>query len=72
VKFSYAEHVTRADSDRWAKAIMEWCPYDGRRSRERPITRWRDEIQGRAGKVWHRVGQNRSIWQKLGKAYAWL
>jgi len=42
LKFSYAGHIERADSDRWVNALKERCLYDGRRSRGRPVTRLRD------------------------------
>jgi len=32
--------------------------------------RWKDEICGEVGVMWGRMAQVRSVWKKIGEAYA--
>ena len=68
-KWRWAGHLARRNDNRWSKRITEWCPRDSTRSRKRPDTRWRDELEKFAGKTWHRLAQSRVSWKKLGKAF---
>ena len=41
--------------NRWTERITDWCPYNNdKRSKKRPGTRWRDEIEKFAGKTWQK------------------
>ena len=68
-KIRWAGHVARRNDNRWSKRLTDWCPRDGKRSRKRPDTRWRDEIEKFAGKTWQRKAQTRLSWKILGKAF---
>ena len=39
------------------KILTDWHPYNEKRSRRRPDTRWRDEIENFAGVAWQRIAQ---------------
>ena len=43
-KWTWAGHISRMTDKRWTKSITEWKPMDGKRTRGRPMKRWRDEI----------------------------
>ena len=52
--------------------ILAACPahlYKKKRSRKRPDTRWKDEIEKFAGIACQRIGQNRQLWKESGKAF---
>ena len=68
-KFRYAGHVMRQEG-RWGRKILEYTPWNRKRTRRRPVTRWRDEIRKEMGKNWRRETENREGWQKSGEAYA--
>ena len=70
MKARYAGHVARQDNSRWSKKVTEWTPYDEKRGRGRPITRWRDELDRELGVLWPRATQNRKAWRKIEEAYA--
>jgi hypothetical protein len=69
-KFQYAGHIMRSERERWTKILTEWRPYEGKRNKGRPKTRWRDELERRVGKFWHRETQDRKKWKLIGEAYA--
>ena len=54
-KWRWAGHVARMNDNRWTKRITDWHPYNEKRSRKRPDTRWRDEIEKFAGVAWTRI-----------------
>jgi len=68
-KWRWAGHVARMNSNRWTKKITNSHPYNEKRSRKRPDTRWRDEIEKFAGIAWQRLAQDRQLWKELGKAF---
>ena len=41
----WAGHVARMSNTRWAKITSEWTPREGKRVKERPKRRWRDNIE---------------------------
>ena len=55
-KFKYAGHVIRegGEENRWAKRLMEWQTYEGRRRKGRPKMRWSDELMKRLGTTWYK------------------
>ena len=50
-KWRWAGHAARMNDNRWTKTLTDWHPYNEKRSRKRPDTRWRDEIEKIAGIV---------------------
>lgn len=71
LKFKYAGHMARTtDREKWNKPMTEWIPYNCKRRKGRSITRWRDEIRNRVGWSWRRIAENRTMWRKIGEAYA--
>jgi len=70
VKFGFAGHIMRKNNDSWAKLVTDWRPYEGKISKGRPKIRWRDEVEGRVGSMWHRETRNRIRWEKIDEAYA--
>lgn len=67
-KWRWAGHVARNDV-KWTKIIMQWRPRLTKRSVGRPLLRWRDDIQRRAGKNWILTAQCRTTWKRLEEAY---
>ncbi len=70
LKMKYAGHVCRREGRRWERKVEEWVPYDKKRSKGRPVTRWRDEIRKEFGPLWRRLTWEKSKWAKRGEAYA--
>lgn len=68
-KWDYAGHLARIKDGRWNRRILQWRPWNGHRSRGRPITRWYDDIKKTAGLHWVRAAENRDGWQELREAY---
>ncbi len=54
----------------WNRIIEEWTPWDKKRGRGRPLTRWRDELVRDFGPLWTRMGRYKKYWGKVVKAYA--
>ena len=46
------------NDNRWTKRTTYWCPYNDKRSKKRPGTRWGDEREKFAGKTCQRVAQD--------------
>lgn len=69
MKWRWAGHVARMDDTRWTKRIVNWRPWEGRRSVGRPMTRWRDDIKKVAGINWIGKAQKREEWKNLGEVY---
>jgi len=61
--------VTKMNDNRWIKRLTDWHPYNEKRSRKRPDTRWKEEIEKFAGVAWQRLTQDRQSWKELGKAF---
>ena len=72
LKFKFIGHTYRASDNRWSRTLLEWWPYEHKRERGRPHTRFIDEIKNRVGKAWRRVTEDRVRWRKTGEVYARL
>lgn len=68
LKWKWAGHVARRFDNRWTTKVTVWTPIGYTRSRGRPKTRWRDDIE-KLDKYWHRSAQDRNKWREMGKAY---
>ena len=44
LKFNFAQRIALMSKSRWSLIITEWCPYNRKRSRGRPVARWQDEL----------------------------
>ena len=60
---------TWINNNRWTKRLTDWHPYNEKRSRKRPDTKWRDEIEKFTGVAWQRLARDRQFWKELGKAF---
>ena len=49
LKFHFAGHVIRGGDETWVKRSIDWRPYEERRARVRPKSRWRDEMEEKVG-----------------------
>ena len=56
LKWKWGGDVVRLPQNRWALIATMWDPYEGRRTRGRPTTRW-------AGPQWSHVARNREKWR---------
>jgi hypothetical protein len=68
-KHRWAGHVCRRTDNRWTTRITEWCPRDHKRSRGRPKTRWRDELQDHIGQLWSRTAKDRAGWRSCREGF---
>lgn len=66
-KWQWAEHIARGD-EKWTKIILEWRPWETKRSVGRLQTRWRDDIKCYAGRNWIQIAQDRKTWKGLEEA----
>ena len=71
-KWKWAGHVATMDDNRWTKRLTDWHLSKEKRSRKRPDTKWRDEIEKFARVAWPRIAQNRQLLRELGKAFIQL
>ena len=69
-KLKYAGHMIRDNESKWNRILTMWNPYEGKRSRGRPKTRWVDEIKRDMGNVWMRMVKDRQKWKDLVSTYA--
>ena len=69
LKWNWAGHIGRMTDNRWTRRVIEWRPWENKRSRGRPQTRWSDDIKRLAGHDWMRKACNRRDWQKLREAF---
>jgi len=70
LKFKYAGHVVREDKTKWNKILTMWTPHWAKRGRDRPSTRWSDELKKEIGTDWHGKATNRQNWRDLVRTYA--
>ena len=50
-------------NDKWAKKVIGWQMYEGKRRRGRPKLRWRVDI------TWNRETYDWKKWKKIGESY---
>ena len=63
LKWKWGGHVVRLPQDRWVLIATTWDPYEGRRTRGRPRTRWADALKHIVDPQWSRVARNRAKWR---------
>jgi hypothetical protein len=67
-RLAWYGHVTRKEDNKHVKAIMKWNPID-RRSRGRPKTRWKDDVEAnlRAMEItkWKTSIEDNLAWKKI-------
>ena len=69
-KWTWAGHVSRMTDNRWTARLTDWRPMDGKRSRGRPLKRWRDELDHYWNSVtWKRKAGDRQL--RLLKRCSW-
>ena len=69
-KWRWAGHVGRMNDNRWTVRLTDWTPRYGKRSRGRPGTRWRDEIDKiENSTAWNRTARNRQEWKQHAEAF---
>lgn len=71
LKWNWAGHFQRHDDTRWPKLIEKWEP-KGKRSKGRPQTRWKDDIEIQGSFLWRRKAKNRELWKRLGNTFELL
>jgi hypothetical protein len=69
LKWQWAGHVARQDSERWSPIILNWRPWSNKRGVGRPQKRWIDDIVQVAGRGWQRIAQDRGQWKKMEETY---
>jgi Reverse transcriptase (RNA-dependent DNA polymerase) len=68
LKWRWAGHVARYPIDRLPNQVETWIP-EGKRSKGRPKTRWKDEIVEHSSIFWRRKAQSRKKWQDMGTSF---
>ncbi|CAH2244657.1 jg5443 [Pararge aegeria aegeria] len=69
LKWQWAGHIVRRKDGRWGPKVLEWQPRTGKRSVDRPPTRWTDDMKRVAGSRWIQAAQNGGTWNSLQKTY---
>lgn len=69
MKWQWAGHLARLDTDRWAHKITVWRPRQTKRSMGRPQKRWVDDIKRVAGRNWLSTARNRETWKRMRETY---
>ncbi|KAI5717819.1 hypothetical protein M8J77_011797 [Diaphorina citri] len=64
MKWRWAGHVARMNSQRWALKISNWTPYNNKRKRGRKRKRWRDELR-KIGVNWQTKARHRKSWEEI-------
>ncbi|KAJ8735835.1 hypothetical protein PYW07_007455 [Mythimna separata] len=70
LKWQWPGHIAHRIDGRWGRKVLERRPRTGRRSAGRTPTRWTEDLPRVAGIRWMRDAQYRSLWRRLGEAYA--
>ena len=68
-KQRWAEHVARRRDSRWTIRVTEWIPTGHKRPRNRPRTRWCDDLIRYVGPTWSQVAKDRKLWQAGRKGF---
>lgn len=71
LKWRWAGHVARQDSNRWSKIVEDWEP-KGKRAPGRPNKRWKDDIVVCGSIFWKRKAQNRQKWKDMEISFVQL
>ena len=66
-KWRWAGHLMRRDDNRWTRRVTEWQPRNGKRTRGRQKSRWRDDLTTYMGPTWTRLAQDRLKTIRYGK-----
>ena len=66
--FDFNFYVNRMQNDRWARVSTQWVSEGGRRRRDRPKKRWRDDMDVHCG-GWFEVALEKSTWKDMGEAF---
>lgn len=69
LKWQWVGHVARQNPNRWTLKITQWRPCMSKRSIERPIKRWRDDIKEISENQWMKKARDRKTWKSLEEAY---
>ncbi|GBP37492.1 hypothetical protein EVAR_79426_1 [Eumeta japonica] len=69
LKWKWASHITRLTDQRWTKIVTWWNGPPGKRSKERLLSCWEDDIKQKAGIDWKLVAQDRDKWTSLEEAF---
>jgi Reverse transcriptase (RNA-dependent DNA polymerase) len=69
LKWQWAGHVARLNSDRWTRTVTEWLPIHLKRKKARPKMRWEDDIKKYIGVAWMRVARDRKDWKHHEEAF---
>ncbi|CAD6191776.1 unnamed protein product [Caenorhabditis auriculariae] len=56
-KWFFAKKIVTGE-ETWAKKIVEWRPWEKKRSVGRPRARWRDDFRSVLGENWSTVARN--------------
>ena len=62
-KLNWAGHIGRMAYNKWTWRILKWRPWENKRSRGRPQTRWSVDIKRLAGHDW----MEKPVTEKNGK-----
>lgn len=69
LKWRWAGHVARMNSDRWSNKVTHWPGPFGKRKQGRPPDKWLDEIKKIAGDNWTSKAKDRKLWSKMEEAF---
>ena len=67
-KWRFAGRVARSEDGRWSRRILDWQPVSSR-SRQRPLTRWTDQLAQYAGGNWIEIAIDTAYWSALEEGF---
>ena len=67
-KWRFAGRLARIEDGRWSRKILDWQP-ESSRSRQRPLTRWSDQLTQYAGGNWMEIAIDTVHWSALEEGF---
>ena len=67
-KWRFAGRLARLEDGRWSHKILNWQP-ESHRSRQRPLTRWSDQLTKYAGGNWMEIAVDTAHWSALEEGF---
>ena len=66
--FIYVHNDVYTCDGRWSQKVLDWEPASVR-SRQRPLTRWSDQLAQFAGGNWQQVAVDPAFWRTLEEGF---
>ena len=67
-KWRFAGRLARVNDERWCRRVLH-CQPESQRSRQRPLTRWSDQLVHSAGGSWIEIAADPEYWTILEEGF---